>query len=101
MACNASLRLEPGDWAVIDFYGMVQDQVRNQAPMGTDSGKPYTTPVLTDWIAALNFYGFEPWVLDEARWLHQAMEERSSIRFFEAQGVLPMNLKTPEVGEYD
>jgi len=95
-ACRAERGLLPSDWEVVEFYRLVCDQVRNQAPMGTESGKPVTTPVLADWIAALEFYGFTPEVLDMARWLHSAIEDRAGIRYSTVAHMSPADLGEPD-----
>lgn len=61
--CQAHAVLTADDWLVVGFYRRVASCYRNQSPMGTGKGKaPILTPVLSDYRAALDLYGYERWL---------------------------------------
>jgi hypothetical protein len=73
--CQAETWLTTDDWVVVGFFQRVSDQYINQAPMGTEKGKPpVVTPRLEAYEVALRAHRYPRelwgWLMDATRTLH-------------------------------
>lgn len=100
-ACKAGKGLTLRDWEIVKYYSLVQDLVRNQAPLGTEDNKPYTTPILSDWIAIAKLLKYEELeifeLVDAARFLHRAVEGRTGLSVSRIHRMDRVELEPPEI----
>ena len=80
LQCAAARNLTPEDWAVIDFFGHVQDQTVNLTPMGTKDGVAVISPRIEGWLAVAEIQDVplhdRADVIDDARLVFEAVHGR-------------------------
>jgi hypothetical protein len=98
---EAQQHLQPEDWDALAFYQAVDDQIINQAPMGTQDKKPCTTLRLEALEAACRLHGVPRAARSRAvllaRFLHDAREGRQKAVSHEAARSDPADLAPPEM----
>lgn len=81
-ACSAESELTADDWAIVDFWVRVQDQVVNIFPNQAE-GQPYLAPRLEAWVAALDLFSVPAdgrrTMIEQAEFLHELMHDRRKL----------------------